>query len=156
MNVQSPETLLRFGLRRDVYPPLQVLQTNGRLCHLALASHLPEELQTAGSRALHGRYSASTLLPTPPPPSRLSTDFPAWPVIRSTLLLPLSWRDEEGFSSCYDVSLSPCCRYHPAGVTHRIGQSSLSHAAFTYLTKVRPPGHVTFGATSAFTYVTAR
>jgi hypothetical protein len=31
--------------------------------------------------SLHGHYPASQLLQTPPPPSRLSTDFPVSPVI---------------------------------------------------------------------------
>src|ERR1700719_2651164 len=50
MHVQSPKPPGRFSLRLAVYPPPQVLQTNGRLCHLTPASPiLPEEAQTAGS-----------------------------------------------------------------------------------------------------------
>ena len=36
-NGWSPEAPGRFGLRLGVYPPSQVLQTDGRLCHLAPA-----------------------------------------------------------------------------------------------------------------------
>jgi hypothetical protein len=49
----------------------------------------------------------------------------------ATYLAPvISRRDEEGFSSCLGMSLSPCCRFHPAKVSSRI---------------------VRFGATSAVT-----
>src|ERR1700733_12881069 len=37
MDVQSPELPGRLSLRLDVYSPPQVLQINGRLCHLVLA-----------------------------------------------------------------------------------------------------------------------
>jgi hypothetical protein len=30
----------------------------------------------------------------------------------------------------FSMSLSPCCRFHPAEVNIRIGQSSAAHAAF--------------------------
>ena len=40
------------------------------------------------------------VLPAPPPPSRLSADFPVLPVIRPTFAPPISQRGEEGFSSC--------------------------------------------------------
>src|SRR6516165_3155150 len=64
--------------------PPSGLADRGRLAHLAPAS--PCRLRNVLSRAtsLHGRYSASPLLPAPPPPSRLR---------------PISRRGEEGFSS---------------------------------------------------------
>ena len=69
---------------------------------------------------------------------------------------PISRRDEEGFSSC---STCPCHRAvanHPAGVTRRVSQPATVHAAFALRLRARPPGLRTFGATSAFTFVTAR
>src|SRR2546425_10172108 len=40
MNVQAPEPLRLVSLRRDVDPPPQVLQTDGRRCHAAPASRV--------------------------------------------------------------------------------------------------------------------
>jgi len=54
------------------------------------------------------------------------------------------------------MSLSPCCRYHPAAVIIRINQISANHAAFTLRLQARPAGILTFKATYAFTFVTAR
>src|SRR3954466_16062966 len=71
MDVQSPETPGFVNLRLDVYSPPQVLQIYGRLCHLVLAFLWVETLQTVGPPLLHGRYSASSLIRTYPPPSRL-------------------------------------------------------------------------------------
>src|SRR3989440_5745697 len=48
MDVHSPEPPGRFSLRLDVYSPPQVLQINGRLCHLVLAFPMLETLQMAG------------------------------------------------------------------------------------------------------------
>ena len=50
MDVQSPELPGRLSLRLDVYSPPQVLQINGRLCHLVLAFPMLETLQMAGPR----------------------------------------------------------------------------------------------------------
>jgi len=71
MDKEAPEAPRRFSLRLGVYPPSQVLQTDGRLYHLAPASLVVEGV--TGSRVpwLHGSYPASPLLRTPPPPSRL-------------------------------------------------------------------------------------
>ena len=55
----------------------------------------------------------------------------------------------------FGMSLSPCHRYHPAGVTDRIKQISVTHAALALPLQARPPGIRTFGATCAFTFVTA-
>jgi len=38
------------------------------------------------------------------------------------------------------ASLSPCCRYHPAGVECRISQSASLDVAFTLRLWARPPG----------------
>src|SRR4029077_4327114 len=45
---ESPETPGRFSLRLDVYSPPQVLQIDGRLCHLVLAFPMLETSQMAG------------------------------------------------------------------------------------------------------------
>lgn len=54
------------------------------------------------------------------------------------------------------MSLSPCSRYHPAGVVRRFSQVPTFHTAFTLRLRARPPGLRLFEATSAFTFVTAR
>ena len=45
------------------------------------------------------------------------------------------------------MSLSPCCRFHPAEVNIRIGQSSAAHAAFALQLKARPSEILIFEAT---------
>ena len=70
------------------------------------------------------------------------------PVIRPTLLSPISRRDEEGFSSCATRPVSPCCHFHPAGVTNRLSQVTVRHAVFASRLQARPPSVRTFGATS--------
>src|SRR5215471_3431123 len=60
----------------------------------------------------------------------------------------LSGRDEEGFSSC---SMGPGPRAianHPAGATRRVNRPATSRAAFALQLRARPPGLLTFGATS--------
>jgi len=37
------------------------------------------------------------------------------------------------------MSLSPCCPYHPAGVSCRFGQPAPCHAAFAPKERARPP-----------------
>ena len=119
----------RFSLRLDVYPPSQFLQIDGCFYHFTPASLVDEETMCSRVPSLHGRYPASMLIQTQPPPSRLrsisrccrlydlpcSTDFS---VGRGRLLQLLS------------VSLSPCYPYHPAGVGNRIGQAAVTHIAF--------------------------
>ena len=46
------------------------------------------------------------------------------------------------------MSLSPCCRFHPAEVNIRIGQSSAAHAAFALRLKARPSGILLVSASS--------
>ena len=58
------------------------------LYHLTPASHVAEVIMCSKAPSLHGRYPASSLLRTSPPPSRLSTHFPVLPVIEPTLLRP--------------------------------------------------------------------
>ena len=83
---KSPETPGRFSLRLDVYPPPQVLQINGRLCHLVLAFPYVGDVANGRAPSLHGHYSASSLLRTQSATLSSSADFPVSPVIRPTLL----------------------------------------------------------------------
>src|SRR5215469_8901233 len=48
MDVQSPKAPSWFCLRLDVYPPPQVLQTDGCIFHLTLASLVVRVLHTVG------------------------------------------------------------------------------------------------------------
>src|ERR1700730_11290524 len=86
MHVQSPKPPGRFSLRLAVYPPPQVSQTNGRLCHLTLAFRV-----TGGNSKQQGPFARRTLLrviASTDPSATLSpsADFPGSPVIRPTLL----------------------------------------------------------------------
>ena len=87
---------------------------------------------------LHRRYPASTLLRTQPPPSRLQ------PISRGHRLydLPCSRHFCLGrgrLLQLLGMSLSPCCPYHPTGVTRRDSQIATSHAAFARKERARPP-----------------
>ena len=104
-----------LSLRLDVYSPPQVLQIDGRICHLVLAFLVVGDFTNSRAPSLHGRYPASTLLRTHPSPSRL----------RSTSRLsrlydrPCSGDfapGRGGLLQLLGMSLSPCCRFHPAEV----------------------------------------
>src|SRR5271163_3858607 len=110
MDVQSPEPPGRLSLCLDVYSPPQVLQINGRLCHLVLAFLMVGDATSSRAPLLHGHYSASPLLRTRPPPSRLRSTSR----LRRLYDLPCSGDFApgrggllEGFSSC---SACPCHR----------------------------------------------
>ena len=135
--------------------PPSGLADRGRLAHLAPAS--PCRLRNVLSRAtsLHGRYSASPLLPAPPPPSRLR------PISRGRRFYGLPGSaafaaGRGGLLQWLDVPWSPCRRSHPAGGSHRVSRAAMVPAAFALRLRARPPDLRTFGATSAFTGVTAR
>ena len=96
----TPPLPAELRLRHDVYPPIQVLQIDGRLYHLTLAFHVVRGTTRSRAPSLHRHYPTSSLLRTRPPPSRLSTHFPVIPVIGSTFLPTISHRGKEGFSSC--------------------------------------------------------
>jgi hypothetical protein len=99
VNVESPKAPSWFCLRLDVYPPPQVLQTNGCFYHSPLPSFLLEFVHNSRASSLHGHYPASLLLLAPPPPSR-RPPFSRCRRLYSFLLRGFSPRDEEGFSSC--------------------------------------------------------
>jgi len=60
-----------------------------------------------------------------------------------------------GLLPLLSVSLSPCRRSHPAGVTRRVSQDATGHAAFAFTVAGSASGLLTFGATCAFAYATA-
>src|SRR6202030_927355 len=137
MDVQSPKTPGRFSLRLDVYSPPQVLQIDGRLCHLVLAFLTLETLQMAGPL----RSTDITPLPRYSGPSRHPLVFGRLPGVAgyTAYLAPaISRRDEEGFSSC---SACPCPRAvtsTPPRCWSRIDQVSAPHAAFALRLGARP------------------
>src|SRR5215470_7446445 len=136
----------RFSLRLDVYPPPQVLQINGRLCHLVLAFPYVGGVANGRVPSLHGHYSASSLVRTHPPPSRLR------PTSRGCRLYGLPCSGDfspgrGGFLQLLSMSLSPCCRFHPAEAKSRIGQFSTGHSAFALRLRARPSGILIFEAT---------
>src|SRR5207344_1585994 len=153
MDVQSPETPGRVSLRLDVYSPPQVLQINGRLCHLVLAFPYVGDIANGKAPSLRGHYSASSLLRTQPPPSRLrptsrfrrlcglpcSDDFApgrggllpvAYHVLVTVLSLPPR-RGEHPYRSVFGCScgLRPLVEGSALGDTHFRG-----HNAFTFIT----------------------
>src|SRR5215471_8686585 len=112
MDVQSPESPRRISLRLDVYPLPQVLQTLGRLCHLVLAFLVVRDIANSRVPWLHGSYSASSLLRTQPPASRLR------PLSRRDRLYDLPCSADfsmgrGGLLQLLSMSLSPCCRIPP-------------------------------------------
>src|SRR5271156_3941110 len=146
MDVQSPELPGRLSLRLDVYSPPQVLQIDGRLCHLVLAFLVVGDFTNSRAPSLHGRYPASTLLRAHPSPSRL----------RSTLLRRFRAGTRRASPVARHVlatvlSLPPRRSEGAASVRFR-----LPHAAFALRLRTRPSGLRTFEATFAFTVVTAR
>ncbi len=119
----------RFSLRLDVYPPTQILQINRCFYHFTPASLVDEESMCSRAPSLHGRYPASSLLQTQPPPSRLQTLSRCYRLYA----LPCSADFSMGrgrLLQLLGVSLSPCYPYHPAGVGNRIGQGAVTHVAF--------------------------
>ena len=87
---------------------------------------------------LHGHYAASLLLRAHPPPSRL----PPFSWVRQLygfLASAIFMTGRGGLLQLLDMSLSPCCPYHPAGVSCRLGQPASCHAAFAPNERARPP-----------------
>ncbi len=112
---RSPEPPGRLSLRLDVYSPPQVLQIHGRLCHLVLAFLMAGDATSSRAPLLHGHYSASPLLRTRPPPSRLRSTSR----LRRLYDLPCSGDFAPGrgrLLQLLGMFLPPCCRFHPAEV----------------------------------------
>ncbi len=155
MDVQTPEPPGRLSLRLDVYSPSQVLQIVGRLCHLVLAFPIAGEVTNSRAPSLRGHCSASSLLRTHPPPSRRRSISR----LRRLYDLPCSGDfspGRGGLLQLLGMSVPPCCRFHPAEVKvpHR--------SDFGTPCCLRPSvagsalGSLTFEATCAFTFITAR
>jgi len=150
-----PSNARTFSLRLDVYPPPQVLQIVGRLYHLVLAFPYVGDIANGRAPLLHGHYSASSLLRARPTPSRL------WPTSRFRRLYGLPCSGDfslgrGGSLQLLSMSLSPCCRFHPAEV-------EMPHRSdFGIPCCLRPPevgsalGSRPFEATFTFTVITAR
>src|SRR5215510_15065839 len=109
---------------------------------------LPCVGDAANGRApsLRRHYSASSLLRTQPPPSRLR------PTSRCRRLygLPCSGNfspGRGGLLQLLSMSLSPCRRFHSAAVSSRVGQLSAAHSAFTLRLRARSSEILTFEAT---------
>ena len=139
---------LAYILRR------QVLQTHGRLCHHTPASHVVEGVTNSRVPSLHGHYPASALLRTHPSPSRLRL-ISRWSGYTTYLASADFAAGRGGSLQLLSVSLSPCCRSHPAGVVRRVSQSATGHTAFAFTVAGSASGAITFGATCAFAYATA-
>src|SRR5215471_3318244 len=101
-------------------------------------SFLSESLPSSRAPLLHGYYAASQLLLAPPPPSRLPP-FSWFGQLYGFLAPPSFLAGRGGLLQSLDMSLSPCCPYHPAGVTYRLGQPATCHAAFAPNEGARPP-----------------
>jgi len=107
----------------------QVLQMDGCFYHGTPASRVAKGVASSQAPSLHGRCPTSSLLRAYPPPSRRQ------PISRCFRLygLPCSIDFSMGrgrFLQLLDMPLSPCCPYHPAGVSWRLGQPTSCHAAF--------------------------
>jgi hypothetical protein len=153
------QSLLHLVRSRSAFARAKIPSLRSCRSWAALSSRpgLPCRLRSVISRAasLHGRYSASALLPAPPPPSRLR------PTSRGHRLYGLPGSaafaaGRGGLLQLLDVPWSPCCRSHPAGGSRRVSRAAAVPAAFALRLGAQPPGLLTFGATTAFTYVTAR
>ncbi len=107
MNIESPEPPCLFRLRLSVHLSPQVLQTDGRLCHLVLASQCCRKIVNSRVPLLPRHYPSSSLSTDPSATLSPSTHFPVVPGYRAYLPPEISSWGEEGFSSCLAY---PCHR----------------------------------------------
>src|SRR5271154_6417799 len=141
MDVQSPELPGRLSLRLDVYSPPQVLQIDGRLCHLVLAFLVVGDVTNSRAPSLVRAFPRLDATSNPSVTLSPSIDFPVEPVIRSTCSGDFA-PGRGGLLQLLGMSLPPCCRFHPAEVKepHR--------SDFGSPCCLRPPvGGSAFGAT---------
>jgi hypothetical protein len=156
VNVQAPEAPRRFSLRLDVYLSSQVPQRHGRFCHLTPASRVAERCAHSRVPLLGGRYPASSLLRTHPPPSRLP------PLSRCSRLygVPSSAPFRDGTRRASPVAQRVLVTVPPLPTPPKwadtLASVCRSHAAFTPVSQVGPSGLRSFEATSAFARAAAR
>src|SRR5262245_39713218 len=108
---QKRQDVSAFAL---TYPP-QVLQTDGRLCHLVPAFPIDGDATNSRAPLLGGHYPASSLVRAHPPPSRRQSTS------RLSRLYDLPCSGDfapgrGGLLQLLGMSLPPCCRFHPAEV----------------------------------------
>ena len=153
------QSLLHLVRSRSAFARAKIPSLRSCRSWAALSSRpgLPCRLRSVISRAasLHGRYSASALLPAPPPPSRLR------PTSRGRRLYGLPCSGDfspgrGGFLQLLSMSLSPCCRFHPAEVNSRIGQFSARSFCLRPTVAGSTLGDTHFRGHNTFTIVTAR
>jgi len=135
-----------FSLPLALYPLTQVWQIARRFYHSPLPPLLSEELRYSRVPSLPGHCPSSSLLRTHPPPSRRPSLSRWKPVIGRTCSSDFSL-GRGGFLQLLDMPLPPCCPYHPAGVSCRLGQPASGHAAFAPKQRARPPESFFFEAT---------
>ncbi len=82
--------------------------------------------------------------------------FPGGTGYTAYLAPPISRRDEEGFSTCLTCPGPRAVAHTPPERNHRVSQTATILTAFAKKAHARPPGLYAFGATLAFTHVTAR
>ena len=128
-------------------PRLRSCRSVGAFLRAPLPPMLSEELRTAGPLRSTGvtplrRYYGPIRHPLVV--GRLSgvAGYTAYPASA------LSGRDEEGFSSCWLCPGRRAVANHPAGGTRRVNRLATCPAAFALQLQARPPGLLTFGATS--------
>ena len=99
---------------------------------------LPEELPNSWVPSLPGSYPQ--FFATANPSATFSPSF-LFPVQRLQVApAPKYFSLGRGrFLQLLNMSLSPCCPYHPAGVSCRLGQPAPCHAAFAPQQGARPP-----------------
>src|SRR3972149_218547 len=127
----------------------------GAIVRTPLPSVLSEALPNSRAPLLRGRYPASSLVRAHPPPSRRR------PLSRVLRLygLPSSAdfaAGRGGLLQLPDVSWSPCRRSHPAGGAPPHQPDCGGPLCLRAESKRSASGAGTFGATPAFTHVTAR
>src|SRR5215510_9975821 len=133
---------------------LQVLQTDGRCCHVAPASHSSEESQTVGSL----RSTGITPLPHYYGPFRHPLIFGRFPGVSgytTYLAPPVSRWDEEGFSSCLACPCSHAVAPTPPEWSAASASLRRPMLPSPFQLQARPLGLLTFGATCAFACATA-
>jgi hypothetical protein len=121
VDVQAPAAPRRFRLRLDVNLSPQVLQRDGRRCHVVPASHLAKDTHAVGplrSAGITPRPHYSGPIRHPLVFRHLPGGFPLYGVPCSGAFTP----GRGGLLQSLSASLPPCHRCNPAEVLRRVGQ----------------------------------